>query len=400
MKKSFMLTIVIVGLAATPAPAMTVDDILELCRAGFDADRIARIVEATGIEQSLEASDWSRIRTEGCGDAVVDALLNLLAPVEEVVNDSSYDASQDNLDVNLYGNWGTNGWYGSGFWGGWSPWWGVGYSSYYGSWWGWSTHWAHTSWYDPWWSHSHGRSYYCRTWNDPYYYSGGNYTGGYYSGGVYQRQKASRQGGSTKAYRYASSKASAVMTKATYASAKAKPYRGGAVATGMNANAVVGARKASRNSVTTEKEATFTRTKTTTATRGSSGVGTGSAKQEGTLKTVRTDNSFTKRATTVRNGGATSIGNSPTTNRANTKIRTSTGSTGTSTTVKRRSSGTMSTRTAPSMRAPRTGSRSAGPSYRAPSAGRSSGPSFRAPSGGGRSSGSRMSSGGGGHRKP
>jgi len=371
MKKTLALMAMLVAFAATPVMAMNVDDILELCRAGFEPDRIARIVQVAGMEQPLEASDWSRIKSEGCGDEVVDALLNVLAPVEEVVDDEAYDSSQDNVNINLYGDWGTNGWYGSGFWGGRSPWWGIGYSSYDPWWdWSWRWHWTGSIWYDPWWFYPYGRSYYCHTWSNPYYYSGGHYTGGYYGGGVYQRQKALRQGGSTKAYRYASAKASPVMTKATYAAAKAKPYRGGVIATGMNANGGVAAfGKSSRTNVTTAQGNTYTRTKSTTATRGSSAVGTGSVKQKGTSTTVRTNNDYAKRKTTVRNGGATSTGNSTTVNRSKTKTRTSTGSTGTSTTVKRKSSGATSTGKAPSMRAPSTGSRSSGPSYRAPSGG-------------------------------
>lgn len=372
MKKTLALTTMLVALAVTPAMAMNVDDILELCRAGFEPDRIARIVEAAGLDQPLEASDWSRIKTEGCGDDVVDALLNVLAPVEveEGYDDDSYDSESDNVDINLYGSWGTNGWYGSAFWGGYAPYWGIGYS-WYDPWWEWRWHWTGGySWYDPWWCYPHHTRYYCHTWYNPYNYCHGNYTGGYYYGGVYERQKASRQGGTAKAYRYASAKTTPSVVKATYASAKAKPYRGGAVATGMTENGGVAVRKSTRTSVTTAGGTTYTRTKSTSAVRGSSGTTTGSVKQKGTSTTVRTDNGYSKRKTTVTNGGATSTGNSTTTvNRSKTKTKTSTGtSSGTSTTVKRKSSGATSTGKAPATTTPSTG-KSSGSSYRAPSSG-------------------------------
>lgn len=368
MKKTLALMTMLVGLAATPAMAMSVDDILELCRAGFDGDRIARIVEAAGMEKPLEAADWSRIKTEGCGDEVVDALLNVLAPAEadEEYDDDSYD--DGDVDVNLYGQWGTNGWYGSAFWGGYSPSWGFGYSSYDPFWdWSWRWHWTGGySWYDPWWCYPHRPAYYCHTWYSPYYYCGGGYTGGYYSGGVYERQKASRQGGSAKAYRYASAKTSTVATQATYASAKAKPYRGGAVATGMTTSGGVAVKKSSRTSMTTAGGTTYTKTKGSSAERGSAvGVGTTTTKQKGTSTTVRTDNGTVKSKSTVRNGGATSTGNSTSVTRSKTKTGASTGtSTGTSTTVKRKSSGATSTGKAPATTAP---GKSSGSSYRAPS---------------------------------
>lgn len=368
MKKTLALMTTIFALAASPALAMNVDDILELCRAGFEPDRIARIVEAAGIDQPLEASDWSRIKSEGCGDEVVDALLDVLAPVEveEEYEGETYDSERDNVNINLYGDWGTNGWYGSAFWGGYSPYWGIGYSAF-DPWWEWRWHWTGGySWYDPWWCYPYRTAYYCHTWYNPYNYCHGNYTGGYYYGGVYERQKASRQGGTAKAYRYASAKTTPSVVKATYASAKAKPYRGGVVATGMTENGGVAVRKSSRTSVTTANGTTYTKTKSSSAVRGSSGTTTGGVKQKGSTTTVRTDNGYSKRKTTVTNGGATSTGNSTTTvNRSKTRTKTSTGTSGSSTTVKRKGSGATSTGKAPATTAPSTG-KTSGSTYRAP----------------------------------
>ena len=58
MKKTLALLTMFFGLAVTPAMAMNVDDILELCRAGFEPDRIARIVHAAGMDRPLEAAEW------------------------------------------------------------------------------------------------------------------------------------------------------------------------------------------------------------------------------------------------------------------------------------------------------------------------------------------------------
>lgn len=368
MKKTLAMMTAFFAFSAIPAVAMDVDDILELCRAGFEPDRIARIVEAAGMDQPLEAADWSRIKTEGCNEGVIDALLDVLAPVavEEEYDDRTYDSRRDNVNINLYGNWGTNGWYGSAFWGGYSPW-GIGYSSYDPWWdWAWRWHWAGSwNWYDPWWCYPHRPAYYAHGWYSPYYYHGGHYAGHYYSGGVYHRQKASRQGGSAKATRYASGKTSVAATKATYASAKAKPYRDGAAVSGLNESGSVAIRKSTRTSVTTAGGTSVTRSKTTATTR--SGVSTGAVKQKGSTVTTPSNSDYAKRKTAVRNGGTTSTGNATTVDRSKTKTRTSTGgtgSTGTSTTVKRKSSGATSTGKAPETTAPT--KESSGSTYRAP----------------------------------
>ncbi len=381
MKKTLGALVIMAALVATPALAMNVNDILELCNAGFEPDRIARIVEAAGMDQPLEAADWARLKNEGCGDQVVDALLDVLAPADvevdvETESGRSYDVDGD-VDINLYGSWGTNGWYGSLFWGGYDPWYGWGYRyAWYDPFWDWNWYWAGWNWYDPWWCSPHTWHYYRHVWHDPYYYCHGHYNGGYYSGGAYERQKASRQGGTSKAFRYANAKTSTAVAKATYASAKAKPYRNAAVATGMVTTGGVAVRKSTRTSVTTANGATLSRTKSGAYTRGSSTVGTGAVKREGTSSTIRTDNGYAKRKTSMRSGGATSTGNTTTVNRGKTKSRTSTGTSGTSTsTVKRKGTGATST----GKSGTGTGTKPSGSSYQAPSPAKTATPSFRSP---------------------
>lgn len=370
MRRTLGSMAILVAFAAVPAMGMDVDDILELCRAGFEPDRIARIVEAAGLDQPLEAADWSRIKTEGCGDQVVDALLDVLAPVEAEAEyeDESYESDRD-VDINLYGSWGTNGWYGSVFWGGYSPWWGAGYG-WYDPWWDWRWHWASWDWYDPWWCYPHHWRYYCHTWYSPYYYCHDHYTGGYYYGGVYERQKASRQGGSAKAYRYAAAKTSPAVVQATYASAKAKPYRGGTVVSGLNETGGAAIRKSTRTNVSTADGSVYTKTRSKTAARGSSGLSTGNVKSRSSSTSLREGNTYSKRKTGIRGGGATSTGNSsPTVTRSKTKSRTtpgSSGSTGSGTTVKRKSSGGTDTSKSPSTVSPG-GTKPSGSSFRTPS---------------------------------
>ena len=81
--KRLILALTIVAFAGSAAWAMNTDDIIALCKAGFDPEKIARIVDATGLDQPLAAADWARLKTEGCGDDVVDALLDVLVPAGE-----------------------------------------------------------------------------------------------------------------------------------------------------------------------------------------------------------------------------------------------------------------------------------------------------------------------------
>jgi hypothetical protein len=326
-------------LAATPAArAMSVDDILQLCNSGFTADRIARIVEATGMDKPLEASDWARLKSDGCGDEVVDALLDVLAPATQTeVSDDAIDDA-DNVNVYVRSDWGWNGWYGSLFWGGPSdPWWGsrVGW---YDPWWGWNSYYSNWYWNDPWWGYPYHHRYYGYAYCDPYFYHGNHYTGGYYFGGMHYRQKAMRQaGGGAKTYRYASLKSTPSVQNATYASARVKPYRSGSVVRGMDETGLVAYRKSTTSVV---RDGSTTQVRRKSASYGRSTTPSTGAVTKGrttTTGTTGTTSTYAKRKTMVSTGsGSTTTSVS----RSKTKVKSPTTTGGsTTTTVKRKSSG-------------------------------------------------------------
>ena len=323
-------------LAITPvARAMNVDDILQLCNSGFSADRIARIVQATGMDQPLAAADWARLKTDGCGDEVVDALLDVLAPATQA-QESEGTAESDNADnVNVYvhSDLGWNGWYGSMFWGPSDPWWGMNVGWYTPSW-GWNGYYNNWYWSDPWWGSSFHHHYYGFAYCDPYFYSGHHYTGGYYFGGVHYRQKAMRQaGGGARGYRYASLKSTPSVQNATFTSARVKPYRNGAVVRGMGETGVVAYRKTVATSVVRTGDATLARRKVGMYGRSSTPTN-GAVKGNQPTTTTST---YAKRKTTGTAGtGTTTTG----VYRGKTRV-SQPGSTGgtTSTSGKRRTSG-------------------------------------------------------------
>src|SRR3972149_969743 len=82
--KRMLLSVMVVGLVfgGSATYGMSTDDIVQLCKAGFTPERIAKIVDATGLDRPLAAADWARIRNDGCDDRVVDALLDVLVPAD------------------------------------------------------------------------------------------------------------------------------------------------------------------------------------------------------------------------------------------------------------------------------------------------------------------------------
>ena len=218
-----LLTALAATLIASSAWAMTPDDIIDLCRAGFEPDKIARIVDAAGLDEPLTGADWARIKSEGCGDEVVDALLDVLVPVTESgVEEPSDVAAEDtdtDVDVYLSGSWGWHGYYGSLVWG-YDPVWSAG--------WSWWDPWCGTGWvgWDPfwydWWQWQH-RPYRWAYW-DPYYYGGDHYGGGHHGHRDADHRMYRRGGQSVTGY--AAVKSSPAARRAAYVSARAKPYRG------------------------------------------------------------------------------------------------------------------------------------------------------------------------------
>ncbi|MEW5873642.1 MAG: hypothetical protein AB1752_00495 [Candidatus Zixiibacteriota bacterium] len=216
------------------ARAMSVDDIIELCKAGFEPDRIASIVEATGLDEPLEAQDWVTLKEQGCDEELVDALLAVLVPVEEDAEDYTGEYGEGfhragNADVNVY--------LGGGYWNRWNDWWYGGFSiGWYDPYWsiGW-TYWD-PYWYSTWWGYR-PYTYHYAWWGHPWYrycqptyycYSCYDYgwTGHH---GSYARYKSERRGSlKSDNYSYAGAKTrttvesgvmSKVRAKSTFASA-------------------------------------------------------------------------------------------------------------------------------------------------------------------------------------
>ena len=197
MKRLLLSTMVAAFvLSGSTAYAMTTDDIIQLCKAGFTPDRIAKIVDATGLDEPLTASDWARIRNDGCDDKLVDALLEVLVPVDENGEETDQENSGGvrQSDVNVYvregDGWGWGGGYGGLSYGWYDPFWSVGWTSW-DPYWGWAG-WGYPSyWYaNDWWGYPYRHRFGC----GPFFYHSNWYNGGYYSSGHYARYKASRRG--------------------------------------------------------------------------------------------------------------------------------------------------------------------------------------------------------------
>jgi hypothetical protein len=195
-------TIATLVLAASSVWAMTTDDIIELCKAGFSPERIAKIVDATGLDEPLTASDWARLKNEGCDEKLVDALLEVLVPVDSESQGQPAEQAEegefDQPDVNVYvrGGWNWDGWdAGLGF--GWyDPYWSIGWNTWdpywYGVGWGYPGYWYTNNW----WGYPYRHRFGC----GPFYYHSHWYNGGYYSSGGYARHKAPRRGSMRDSY--------------------------------------------------------------------------------------------------------------------------------------------------------------------------------------------------------
>lgn len=200
--KKILLSALVASLvfAGSAAYGMTADDIIQLCKAGFTPQRIAKIVDATGLDAPLVAADWARIRNDGCDDRVVDALLEVLVPADEATGEASDATMSDDSDesgetasnVNVYlrTGWGWDGWYGGFSYGWYDPYWSVGWTAWdpYWTWggWGYPGYW----WANDWWGYPYRHRFGC----GPYFYHSNWYHGGYYASGHWERHKDYRRG--------------------------------------------------------------------------------------------------------------------------------------------------------------------------------------------------------------
>jgi len=177
-----------------------------VCKAGFTPERIAKIVDATGLDRPLAAADWARIRNDGCDDRVVDALLDVLVPADEDADDAIGDNESEtrdetgqassNINVYLRGSWGWDNWYGGFGYGWYDPFWSVGWTAW-DPYWGWSS-WGYPNyWYaNDWWGYPYRHRFGC----GPFYYHSNWYNGGYYSSGHHDRYKESRRRSRSDSY--------------------------------------------------------------------------------------------------------------------------------------------------------------------------------------------------------
>ncbi|MEW5701717.1 MAG: hypothetical protein AB1792_05770 [Candidatus Zixiibacteriota bacterium] len=312
--KRLMITLGFVAAMAVSSQAMNTDDILALCQSGFEPDKIARIVDATGLDQPLTTGDWVRLKTEGCGDDVVEALLDVLVPVDEE-GQEVYDSDTEyrDRDVNVYvsGDWGWNGWYGSLFWG-YDPYWSFGWNTW-DPWAGWCWTSRASWWYDPW-----GPSYYHHRywgWDDRFYYGHGHRPGWHGYDGRYVRHKALRRAGHSAA-EYAVVKSSPIARRAVHANVQTRAYRAtSTVATGNATSGHMTARTKSGRAGTA-----FT---TRSQSRGSSNTSTG-ARSSGTYAKRKTSGAAGSGQTVTPRTGA----------QPRTTVRSQPGSSGTTSTAK------------------------------------------------------------------
>lgn len=288
MKRILTAMALILGLTAT-THAMSVDDIIELCRAGFEPERIASIVEATGLDEPIGASDWVRMKEEGCGEELVDALLAVLVPVDESeeytgATGSTYSRSgYSDVNVYVHGGYGSrwNNWWYGGFSMGWyDPYWSIGWTYWdpywYSTWWGYRPYYYHYAWWGhPWYGYCQPR--HCWSCYDPYWFSG--------SGGQYARYKASRRGSlKGDSYSYAGAKTWASVDNDVMSTVRAKST----VAAGVGSGGSVLRPKSVTTGSGTPKSTTGSTTYTTRKSDQSTGVGTiKSGTTTGTPATIR-----------------------------------------------------------------------------------------------------------------
>jgi|GEM_PF-4951364 len=150
MRKTILQTVLALAvfglLTAAPIYALTIDELIELCQAGYSTEDILEFVETLGLDEPLDSDVLVRLKEEGCADDLAVELLRAYGPDEPAEYEyvSGYDEPYTRVYVYAgwgypyygYGDWCRTGWY--------SPWWGVG-----------------VSWYDPW---------YWDYWYSDYYY--------------------------------------------------------------------------------------------------------------------------------------------------------------------------------------------------------------------------------------
>ncbi len=145
--------------------AMTLEDIAELCRAGYTFDEIAEIVETLGLDEPIDSDALVFLAEEGCDRDLGIWLMREFGDEYGRGYDDGYhdDYYDPHTNIYIYGGWNW-GYYDP--WSSWSvgwhtPWWGISYS-YYDPWywWGWRApryHW--TGWYHNWYYWDHHRYY-------------------------------------------------------------------------------------------------------------------------------------------------------------------------------------------------------------------------------------------------
>jgi len=183
---------------AGSAKAMTLQDITELCRAGYSTDEIVEIIGTLGLDETIDSEALIYLSDEGCNSDLGIILLREFGD-EYGNSDDSYYEPQTN--VYIYDDWGWNSPYHRSWnWSiGWhSPWWGVNYSYYdpwYRDWW-YSPGYHWSGWYHDW---NYWRPYHYNHHHD--YYHGHRYANYTSKSERYRSRSHSSSVGYKKSYR-------------------------------------------------------------------------------------------------------------------------------------------------------------------------------------------------------
>jgi len=124
--------------------ALTVDEILDLCQAGYSTEDILEFIETLGLDEPLDSDALVRLKEGACDSDLALELVRAydIDDAEEYGYVETYD--EPSTRVAVYAGWGYPHYsYYDWWWDSYTPWWGVSYT-----------------WYDPW--------YY--NWYRPYYY--------------------------------------------------------------------------------------------------------------------------------------------------------------------------------------------------------------------------------------
>lgn len=168
MRKAAILAVVLAaGLGwflARPAAALTIDEVIELCKAGYSNEQVLEFVKTLGLDEALDSEALVRLKEEGCNS---DLAIQLMREYGEEQEEESPSGGETSSRVYLSAGWGypySWDWCGTDWY---SPWWSVRFA--------WYDPWYWDSWYYPhsyypryhwaWWPYSHDSWWGDRDWH-------------------------------------------------------------------------------------------------------------------------------------------------------------------------------------------------------------------------------------------